>query len=71
MDDGTALATALKGSTVELVESEGIGIVGVGEATFPSIRNLHRLLGIDEAEFLRATKCSYKLGIEFRDWRAR
>ncbi|KQV36856.1 tryptophan halogenase family protein [Massilia sp. Root335] len=65
-----ALATALKGSSVELVESDEIGIVGVGEATFPSIRNFHRLLGIDEAEFLRATKGSYKLGIEFRDWRA-
>lgn len=66
-----ALATALKGTAVELVESEEIGIVGVGEATFPSIRNFHRLLGIDEAEFLRATNGSYKLGIEFRDWRAR
>jgi len=67
----TAMATALQGCTVELVESEEIGIVGVGEATFPSIRNFHRLLGIDEAGFLRATNGSYKLGIEFRDWRAR
>jgi 2-polyprenyl-6-methoxyphenol hydroxylase-like FAD-dependent oxidoreductase len=67
----TALATALKGSAaIELVESEEIGIVGVGEATFPSIRGFHRLLGIDEAEFLRATNGSYKLGIQFVDWRA-
>ena len=66
-----ALATALKGCSVELVESEEIGIVGVGEATFPSIRNFHQKLGIDEAAFLRATNGSYKLGIEFRDWRAR
>ena len=66
-----AMATALKGSTVELVESEEIGIVGVGEATFPSIRNFHRLLGIDETEFLRATNGSYKLGIQFCDWRVR
>ncbi|NVD71430.1 tryptophan 7-halogenase [Duganella sp. BJB1802] len=65
----TALATALPASTVELVESEEIGIVGVGEATFPSIRHFHRLVGIDEAEFLRATNGTYKLGIEFRDWR--
>ena len=67
----TALASALPASTVELVESEEIGIVGVGEATFPSIRNFHRLVGIDEAEFLRATNGTYKLGIEFRDWRER
>ncbi|MCE3261076.1 MAG: tryptophan halogenase [Pseudoduganella sp.] len=65
----TALASALPASTVELVESEEIGIVGVGEATFPSIRAFHRILGIDEAQFLRATNGTFKLGIEFRDWR--
>jgi len=66
----TALATALPAASVELVESEEIGIVGVGEATFPSIRAFHRILGIDEAQFLRATNGTFKLGIEFRDWRA-
>ncbi|MGW8392610.1 tryptophan halogenase family protein [Pseudoduganella sp. HUAS MS19] len=66
-----ALATAFPAGTVELVESEEIGIVGVGEATFPSIRAFHRLLGIDEAQFLRATNGTFKLGIEFRDWRER
>ncbi|UGQ44550.1 tryptophan halogenase family protein [Massilia endophytica] len=66
----TALAKALPASTVELVESEEIGIIGVGEATFPSIRAFHKILGIDEAEFLRATNGTYKLGIEFRDWSA-
>jgi hypothetical protein len=65
-----AIATALRGRcTVELVESQEIGIVGVGEATFPSIRAYNKIVGIDEAEFLRATNGSYKLGIEFRDWR--
>jgi len=66
-----ALATGLKGKTVELVESEDIGTVGVGEATFPSIRNYHQILGISEADFLRATNGTFKLGIKFRDWRVR
>lgn len=67
----TAFGTGLPASTVELVESEEIGIVGVGEATFPSVRHFHKLLGIDEAQFLRATNGTFKLGIEFRDWRER
>ncbi|MCE4557813.1 tryptophan halogenase family protein [Roseateles cellulosilyticus] len=64
-----ALATGLKERvSVEVVESEDIGILGVGEATFPSIRNFNQLIGIDEAEFLRATHGTYKLGIRFCDW---
>ena len=66
-----ALATGLKGTTVELVESEDIGTVGVGEATFPSIRNYHQIMGIREDDFLRATNGTYKLGIRFCDWRVR
>ena len=67
----TAFATGLPGRSVELIESEEIGIIGVGEATFPSIREYNRIVGIDEAEFLRATHGTYKLGIEFRNWRER
>lgn len=53
---------------VRLVESEKIGIVGVGEATFPEIRNFNDAVGIGEAEMLRATNGAFKLGIEFVDW---
>ncbi|HEX8622527.1 MAG TPA: tryptophan halogenase family protein [Allosphingosinicella sp.] len=53
---------------VRLVESEAIGIVGVGEATLPHIRAFNERLGIDEAEFMAATRATFKLGIEFRDW---
>ena len=53
---------------VRLVESEEIGIVGVGEATFPEIRNFNDAVGIDEAEMMRATKAAFKLGIQFVDW---
>jgi tryptophan halogenase len=65
----TALVTGLQGrSTVEVVESDEIGIIGVGEATFPSIRNYNQMVGINEPEFMRATNGSFKLGIRFCDW---
>jgi len=54
--------------SVRLVESEAIGVVGVGEATLPHIRAFNERLGIDEAEFMARTRATFKLGIEFRDW---
>lgn len=57
-----------KRCTVHLVESEAIGIVGVGEATLPHIRAFNERLGIDEAEFMAVTRATFKLGIEFNDW---
>jgi tryptophan 7-halogenase len=67
----TAAALArfcLPGMSVTLVESDEIGIVGVGEATIPSINLFNQSLGIDEAEFLAATGATYKLGIAFDGW---
>jgi len=66
----TALVTYLgKGASVRLVESEEIGIVGVGEASVPHMQAFNsQTVGIDEVEFMVHTQATIKLGIQFLDW---
>lgn len=64
-----ALSSQLGGLLdITLIESEDIASVGVGEATIPTHKAFHQLLGIDERQFMKATNATFKLGISFENW---
>lgn len=53
---------------VTLVESAAVSRIGVGEATFSTIRHFFDYLGLDEADWLPKCAGGYKLGIRFENW---
>jgi tryptophan halogenase len=56
------------GIEVSLVESADIGIIGVGEGSFSTVKLALTALGVDEAWFLRECSATYKQGNKFVDW---
>lgn len=66
-----AALSRLKSATqldIQLIESEQIGTVGVGEATIPPFVDFNRLLDIDEPTLLAAVQGTFKVGIQFENW---
>jgi hypothetical protein len=54
---------------ITLVESPDIPTVGVGEGTWPTMRETLAEIGIEEGEFLRSCEASFKQGSRFDGWR--
>lgn len=55
--------------TITVVESPGVPILGVGEGTWPTIRQSLQVMGIAEADFLKAADATFKQGSQFVGWR--
>lgn len=62
------LSKALPSLNVTVIESARVNRIGVGEATFSTIRHFFDFLELDESEWLPLCGGGYKLGIKFEDW---
>ena len=54
---------------VKLVESSTVPTIGVGEGTWPTMRNTLAKIGIGETEFLRSCDAAFKQGARFVGWK--
>ncbi len=66
------ILAARYGKTLEisLIESADVPIIGVGEGSWPSLRNTLRDMGISEAQFFRECDASFKQGVKFINWQS-
>src|SRR6202166_1105754 len=56
---------------IVLVESPSIRTIGVGEATFSTIKLFFDWLDLDESEWMPSCNAVYKMAIKFVNWTAR
>jgi tryptophan halogenase len=53
---------------ITLVESPDVASIGVGEGTWPSMRETLRKIGVSEVAFMRECDASFKQGSKFVGW---
>lgn len=56
------------GLRVTLLESPEVKTIGVGEGTWPTLRDTLARIGVGEAEFVRACDATFKQGSRFEGW---
>jgi tryptophan halogenase len=57
-----------EGLSVTLLESPDVPAIGVGEGTWPTMRDTLRRIGVSETEFFRHCDASFKQGSKFDRW---
>ncbi|NCF19884.1 MAG: tryptophan 7-halogenase [Haliea sp.] len=57
------------GIRVTLIESPDVSTIGVGEGTWPSMRDTLSRIGVSERDFIRECSASFKQGSKFVGWR--
>jgi tryptophan halogenase len=64
------ILAARYGHTIQitLIESADVPIIGVGEGSWPSLRNTLRDMGISEVDFFKECDASFKQGVKFINW---
>ena len=62
------LKTKFKHFKVDIIRSEKIGIVGVGEGSTEHWLDFMNFVGIDTRTLVRETNATFKSGIMFKDW---
>jgi tryptophan halogenase len=53
---------------ITLIESPTVGPIGVGEGTWPTMRDTLRNVGVTETDFIRECDASFKQGSKFQQW---
>jgi len=61
-------AAAPGGLQVTLIESPDVPPIGVGEGTWPSMRDTLHRIGVSESDFFRECDASFKQGSRFNRW---
>ena len=63
------LKTRLPLLEIEIIKSDQIGIIGVGEGTTEHFKEFMNVCNISEKELIQKTDATFKYGVMFQDWK--